>query len=277
MTKEDSWIADIPKMYEIPRSTRREELVLQELQRRAEEYSKKKQLHEETLGRLLPVEQLMRERIERDYATALGQLKSEVHKLHLEMLEAALDDLYPQIDMRFMSQLEWSDKNQCELPMFALFDVAAPVTIVEGFGTRAGAEHTLESWQLSKPEILLTLCSDTARLLEGRARRVLPYKTDVWTMAARLGASLTDNCRERIAIAVERFDRVLLVTLAPEWSLVYTKLNYHLKCQSSDWQSKAALSQQTLAAAATVQSGTVLVVGQKRDKFWSVGLSSSLP
>lgn len=44
---------------------------------------------------------------------------------------------------------------------------------------------------------------------------------------------------------------------------------------SKHWQAKAALSQQTVAATATVQSGTVLVVGQKRDKFWSIGLSSS--
>lgn len=265
-------IGSIPEMYRCPRLTRSEEFLLNELNKRKDDCRKQKQLHDANIARLLPVELFARERLEREWFDLNARIESEIGGLSREIVEAALDDRYTQIDMRFMSQVQWSEANQCDVPVYALFDVNDSLCTLEGFGTRAGAEHTLVSWRSARPQNLLALCGSVATMLESRARRVLEYRTVIFTMAAKLGTPIADDCRQRIAIAVSRFDRVLLLTEAPDWRIAQTTRPHHFEFQASDWQARAALSQAEVVEAATVHSRTHLVIGQKRDKFWFVGL-----
>lgn len=215
--------------------------------------------HKASIADLLPVEDALKQTLEDEYRKRSQLVNTRLTQLQTELIEAKLDEKYRRIDMLgVMNRRKWSDKHQCALPLYAMFNVNASVCTLEAHATRRYDYDTPQSWMLSNPQQLVELCPTVAQTLSAENQKDMP----AWTsrarcISARFAGAIPAEIRKEIALARGDFEDIFLVTEAPEWELEQFQVN---KVEGV----------RTRLHTPPIPQRDPLVIGLKLGKYWHI-------
>lgn len=263
--REQVAVEHLPAQYASPGKSRSSAQVQLEIQQNTELRAVLEARFKESVAALLPVEASLRSALENEYNSRSGKAYNRIQALQRELVQAKLDEQYQPIDMSFMKKRKWSQKHQCVLPLFAMFDIDNASCIMEGHSTRGGHTGTINQWSLAQPQILLQLCSETTSMLQKRAMQDIPsYSSQAYAISAKFAGAIPADVRKQIAAAKPQFEHVYLVTESPEWELE------HFKGTENGVRTH-------LHTPPIPQQRDPLVIGEKQGKFWLIAAFDTTP
>ncbi len=255
----------VPEQFSARQKSRGPRQIEQEINQHTAHSKELEARHKAALAELLPVEASLKEALDTEYHSLHRQLYQRISQLRVELDDAKLDEAYQRIDMSFMSRRKWSTEHQCALPLFSLFNIDAPDSVMEGHSTRSGHEGTIRNSSLAEPRLLLDLCAETAKLLAAKALQGLPsYTSQAWALSSRFAGGIPAAIRQKIAEAKPRFEQIYLVAEAPEWKLEF-------------FQARSESGVHTRLNPKPIPQRDPLVIGQKQGKFWFIDAFDTTP